>query len=117
MTTCARRSFLHLTTGAVLTAICGVATAQARSAHFIVGYLRHGATDIIVRLIRQWLAERGDRSLVMGGQMNIQNGIAAGMGEQCAVSPTHVLGSAQTPVAEILRTWAHQRLTGVRISS
>jgi len=88
----ARRYFLRLTTGAVLTAICGIATAQSRSAHFIVGYLRHGATNTIVGWVRQWLAERRDRPLVVEGQMKAQ--------------PTH---STQTPVIDILRSWAHQK--------
>src|SRR5215470_1709398 len=94
----ARRYFLRLTTGALLTAICGIATAQSRPAHFIVGYLRHGATNTIVGWVRRWLAERRDHPLVVEGQMNAQNDIAAGLGR-----PIH---STPTPVIDILRSWA-----------
>src|SRR5262249_36233342 len=109
----ARRYFLRLTTGAVLTAICGIATAQARSAHVIVGYLRRGATDMIVGWVRQWLAARRDHPLVVEGQMNAQNDIAAGLGR----SPHLVFSSTQTPVIDILRSWAHQKPADERINS
>lgn len=105
----ARRYFLRLTTGAVLTAICGIAAAQPRSAHFIVGYLRHGASNTIVGWVRQWLAERRDRPLLVEGQMNAQNEIAAGLGR-----PTH---STQAPAIDILRSWAHQKPVDDPISS
>jgi tripartite-type tricarboxylate transporter receptor subunit TctC len=57
-----RRRFLHLAAGAAaLPAVSRIARAQAyptRSVHIIVGFAPGGATDIMARLIGQWLSER-----------------------------------------------------------
>ena len=57
-----RRCFLHLAAGAaVLPAIAHIAEAQSypsRPVHIIVGYAAGGPTDILARLIGQWLSER-----------------------------------------------------------
>ena len=57
-----RRTFLHLAAGAAaLPAVSRVAWAQAyptRPVHIIVGFAPGGATDIMARLIGQWLSER-----------------------------------------------------------
>src|SRR5215831_14781039 len=66
-----RRQFLHLAAGAaVLPALSRVAWAQAypsRPVHIIVGFAPGGATDIMARLIGQWLSER------LGQQFVIEN--------------------------------------------
>src|SRR5215471_14292823 len=57
-----RRCFLHLAAGAaVLPAVAHTAEAQSypsRPVHIIVGYAAGGPTDILARLIGQWLSER-----------------------------------------------------------
>src|SRR5262245_64154439 len=57
-----RRSFLHLPAGAVaLPAVSRIARAQAyptRPVRFITGFPAGGPTDILARLIGQWLSER-----------------------------------------------------------
>ena len=57
-----RRQFLHLAAGAAaLPAVSRIARAQAyptRPVRIIVGFPAGGATDIVARLIGQWLSER-----------------------------------------------------------
>src|SRR5215813_6244328 len=57
-----RRQFLHLAAGAAaLPTVSRFATAQtypSRPVHIIVGVAAGGATDILARLMGQWLAER-----------------------------------------------------------
>jgi tripartite-type tricarboxylate transporter receptor subunit TctC len=71
-----RRQFLHLAAGAaVLPAVSLVARAQAypsRPVRIIVGFAPAGATDIMARLIGQWLSER------LGQQFVIENRPGAG---------------------------------------
>jgi tripartite-type tricarboxylate transporter receptor subunit TctC len=71
-----RRSFLHLAAGAaVVPAVSLVARAQAypsRPVRIIVGFAPAGATDIMARLIGQWLSER------LGQQFVIENRPGAG---------------------------------------
>ena len=74
-----RRQFLHLATGiAALPTVSRIARAQAyptRPVRIIVGFAPGGASDIITRLIGQWLSERlGQRFVIEnrpGGGTNI----------------------------------------------
>src|SRR5262245_13414749 len=66
-----RRQFLHLAAGAaVLPIVSRTASAQAypsRPVRIIVGVAAGGATDIVARLMGQWLSER------LGQPFNIEN--------------------------------------------
>ena len=71
-----RRTLLHLAAGAaVLPAISRFAFAQAypsRPVRIIVGFAPAGGTDIMARLIGQWLSER------LGQQFIVENRPGAG---------------------------------------
>jgi len=81
-----RRQFLHLAAGvAALTAMPRVAKAQTyptRPVRLIVGFAAAGATDIIARLIGQWLSER------FGQQFIIENrpGAATNLATEAVVN-------------------------------
>jgi len=74
-----RRKFLHLAAGAAaLPAMLQMAQAQSypsRPVRIIVGFAPGGATDIMARLIGQWLSERFSQQFVIenrpGGATNI----------------------------------------------
>ena len=80
-----RRKFLHLAAGvAALPAVSRVAWAQgypARPVRIIVGFAPAGGTDIMARLIGQWLSER------LGQQFVIENrpGAAGNIATEAAV--------------------------------
>jgi tripartite-type tricarboxylate transporter receptor subunit TctC len=71
-----RRQFLHLAAGAAaLPAVSRIARAQiypTRPVHVIVPFVAGGSTDIVARLIGQWLSER------LGQQFVIENRPGAG---------------------------------------
>jgi tripartite-type tricarboxylate transporter receptor subunit TctC len=81
-----RRTFLHLAAGAAaLPAISRIAWAQAypsRPVRIIVGFAPAGGTDIMARLIGQWLSER------LGQQFVIENrpGAASNIGTEMVVN-------------------------------
>jgi tripartite-type tricarboxylate transporter receptor subunit TctC len=64
-----RRQFLHLAAGAaVLPALPRIARAQgypSRPVRIIVGFAAGGTTDILARLIGQWLSERLDQPFII----------------------------------------------------
>jgi tripartite-type tricarboxylate transporter receptor subunit TctC len=81
-----RRRFLHLAAGAAaLPSVLRVATAQSypsRPVRIIVGFAPGGATDIVARLIGQWLSER------FGQQFVIENrtGASSNIGTEAVVN-------------------------------
>jgi len=103
-----RRQFLHLAAGAAaLPAVSRVAWAQAYPTRPVVPFAPASSTDIVARLIGQWLSERLGQQFVIdnrpGGGSNIgteaavraspqsQHGIPAGAREQQVVHPGEVL--------------------------
>jgi tripartite-type tricarboxylate transporter receptor subunit TctC len=75
-----RRHFLHLAAGAAaLPAVPGIARAQAyptRPVRLVVGYPPGGASDIIARLMGQWLSERLGRPFIIENRPGAGSNIA-----------------------------------------
>src|SRR5215475_43321 len=75
-----RRYFLHLAAGAaVLPAVAHIAEVQSypsRPVHIIVGYAAGGPTDILARLIGQWLSERLGQPFVIENRPGAASNIA-----------------------------------------
>ena len=94
-----RRKFLHLTTGtAVLPAVPRFAWAQAYPAQpvrIIVGFGAGGVSDILARLIGQWLSERFGRPFIIdnrpGAGTNIATETVARAGRRLYASLAHVV--------------------------
>jgi tripartite-type tricarboxylate transporter receptor subunit TctC len=78
-----RRQFLHLAAGAAaLPAVSRLARAQtypARPVHIIVGYAAGGSTDIVARLIGQWLSERLGQQFIIDNRPGASGNIGTGL--------------------------------------
>jgi tripartite-type tricarboxylate transporter receptor subunit TctC len=100
-----RRKFLHLAAGAAaLPAVSRIASAQAypsRPIRWVVGFVPGGATDIIARLIGQWLSERLGQSVVIENRPGAGSNIATEAVVNAAadgytlllVGPTHTVNA------------------------
>ena len=79
-----RRNFLHLAAGAAaLPALSRFAWAQAypaRPVRIIVGFAPGGATDIMARLMGQWLSERLGQQFIVENRPGAASNIAGGIG-------------------------------------
>src|SRR3981189_892172 len=75
-----RRKFLHLAAGAAaLPALSRFAWAQTyptRPVHIIVGFSAGGPTDLVARLIAQWLSERLGRPFVIENRPGVGTHVA-----------------------------------------
>ena len=75
-----RRNLLHLAAGAAaLPAVSRIASAQAyptRPVRIIVGFAPSGATDIMARLIGQWLSERLGQQFIVENRPGAASNIA-----------------------------------------
>ena len=76
-----RRHVLHLAAGAAalpaVTRIAGAQSYPTRPVHIIVGYAPGGATDIMARLVGQWLSERLGQQFVIENRPGAGSNIAA----------------------------------------
>jgi tripartite-type tricarboxylate transporter receptor subunit TctC len=76
-----RRTFLHLAAGAAaLPAVSRIAWAQAyptRPVRIVVGFPAGGTTDIVARLIGQWLSDRLGQQFVIEHRPGASANLAA----------------------------------------
>jgi Tripartite tricarboxylate transporter family receptor len=76
-----RPQFLHLAAGAAalpgMSRLAGAQTFPARPVRLLVGYPPGGASDIIARLMGQWLSERLGRSFIIENRPGAASNIAA----------------------------------------
>src|SRR5262245_45309584 len=76
-----RRNFLRMAAGAAaLTAVSRIAWAQAyptRPVRIIVGFAPGGATDIMARLMGQWLSERLGQQFIVENRPGAASNVAA----------------------------------------
>jgi tripartite-type tricarboxylate transporter receptor subunit TctC len=97
-----RRAFLHLTAGAVaLPAVSRIARAQAyptRPVRWIVGFPAGGGSDVLARLLGQWLSERLGQPFIIENRPGAGTNIAA---EAVVRAPPdgYTLLQASTPAA------------------
>ena len=109
-----RRQFLHLAAGAAaLPAVSRIARAQAypsRPVRIVVGFAAGGATDIVARLIGQWLSER------LGQPFVIENrpGAGSNIGTEAVVRAP--AGRLYAPPGRLTRTRSMRRSTTSSIS-
>src|SRR5262249_16800674 len=76
-----RRTFLHLTAGAVaMPAWCRFAWAQAypaRAVRMLTGFSAGGLGDIVARLMGQWLSERLGQQFIVENRTGAASNVAA----------------------------------------
>jgi len=102
----ARRQFLHLAAGATaLPAVSRIAWAQtypARPVRIVVGLTAGSASDIVARLVGQWLSER------LGQQFIVEN--RPGAGTNIAAEAVRSIGPGRVYAPSDRFTQCHQCL-------
>src|SRR5262249_22360006 len=107
-----RRQFLHLTAGAAaLPAVSRIATAQAypaRPVRIVVGLHAGSASDIVARLVGQWLSERLGQQFIVENRPGAGTNIAAEAVVRSAPDG-YTLLLAASPNA--INTWLYEKLS------
>ena len=105
-----RRQFLHLASGAaVLPAVSRMARAQTyatRPVRIIVGFPAGGGTDILARLMGQWLSDRLGQQFVIENRPGAGSNIATeGVARAAADGYTLLLVSAAHAINATRQDW------------
>ena len=109
-----RRNFLHLAAGAAaLPAVSRIARAQtypSRPVRIIVGFPAGGGSDIVARLLGQWMTERLGQSFIIENRPGAGTNIAI---EAVVRAPAdgHTLLLAATPAA--INATLYEKLTSI----
>src|SRR5262249_42935197 len=106
-----RRKFLHLAAGAAaLPAVSPIARAQAyptRPVRLVVGYAAGGPTDIVARLMGQWLSERLGQQFVIENRPGASSNIAT---EAVVKAPPDGYTLLQVTVTNAINATLYERL-------
>ena len=107
-----RRNFLHLTAGAAaLPAVSRVAAAQgypSRPVRLVVGFAAGSTTDILARLIGQWLSERLGQQFVIENRPGAAGNIAA---ETVVKAPADGYTLLMVPPASAINATLYDKLS------
>ena len=107
-----RRTFLHLAAGAAaLPAVSRIATAQSypsRPVRLVVGFAAGSTTDILARLIAQWLSERLGQQFVIENRPGAAGNIAA---ETVVKAPADGYTLLMVPPASAINATLYDKLS------
>ena len=107
-----RRTFLHLAAGAAaLPAVSRIATAQSypsRPVRLVVGFAAGSTTDILARLMGQWLSERLGQQFIVENRPGAAGNIAA---ETVVRSPADGYTLLMVPPASAINATLYDKLS------
>jgi tripartite-type tricarboxylate transporter receptor subunit TctC len=107
-----RRTFLHLAAGAAaLPALSRVATAQSypsRPVRLVVGFAAGSTTDILARLMGQWLSERLGQQFIIENRPGAAGNIAA---ETVVKAPADGYALLMVPPAAAINATLYDKLS------
>ena len=109
-----RRKFLHLAAAAAaLAAVSRAATAQgypSRPVRLVVGFAAGSTTDILARLIGQWLSERLGQQFVIENRPGAAGNIAA---ETVVKAPADGYTLLMVPPASAINATLYDKLSSI----